>query len=166
MTAVSALQLFNCLQCSAQYSHVLYPDDNNLVWRAAQRTQFFICEQHFHSANCYSERSHSVGWQMAYCPLNESWEWLLLCDRTSQLFEMDIIIIPRHHSVALWLQWLGVDQKKCWYETLCSWKSEKENLAELFQSFCWSKIDQLPSNTMIEDRTCTMHMLSKNNNLI
>lgn len=105
---------------------------------------------------------------MVHYPLNESWEWLLLCDRTSQLFEMDMIIIPRSHSVALWLKWLGVDQKKKrWYETLGLWKSEKENGAELSQLYlCCSKIDQLPSNTMMEDRPCTLHMLSKNNNLL
>lgn len=109
------------------------------------------------------------GWQMVHYPLNESWEWLLLCDRTSQLFEMDMIIIPRRHSVALWLKWLGVDQKKKDDMKHLVCESQRKRM-ELLSQFVSLLFKNRPVALKYHDggqtvHTCTLHMLSKNNNL-
>lgn len=66
VTAVSAPRLL--LPLPSLFSSVftlLYLDHNELVRRVAQRTLFSTCEQHFHSAHCYSEHSYSVSTNMA-----------------------------------------------------------------------------------------------------
>lgn len=78
--------------------------------------QFSTSEQHFHSANCYSARSHSVWTYMAdrWCvtPLSEFWEWLPPCVRTRPtVWNGHDGYNTFSHSVALWLKWLGVETK-------------------------------------------------------